>query len=264
VYVGFLRGAGGELPAAGALATAGATAALALVGGLAAACFAKAFGVVFLGEGRSDATRSAHECGLRMRASMAFLALACVAIGFFPALAARVVLPIGAEVAAALARAPEPAAVPEGSAAIGSLEAVSRAAWVLAGVVAAVALARAALLARRPVASGRTWGCGYGAPSPRMQYTASSFADPLLRLGRSVLRPRVHDAPPAGYFPHEAERSTHTGDLIEDALLRPAVRGAGRALHSLRWMQGGQLQSYLLYILIAVVCLLLYQYGSAP
>src|SRR5438067_1498749 len=42
--------------------------------------------------------------------------------------------------------------------------------------------------------SGRalTWDCGYARPTARMQYTASSFAQIVVRLFRSVLRPVVH------------------------------------------------------------------------
>ena len=51
-------------PAAGAGWALAVIPALALIGGLAAACFVKAYGIVFLGEPRSDAARHAHESGL--------------------------------------------------------------------------------------------------------------------------------------------------------------------------------------------------------
>jgi len=54
---------------------------LALVGGLAAACFTKAFGIVFLGEARSDEAAHAHEAGAAMRWPMIILAGLCVLIG---------------------------------------------------------------------------------------------------------------------------------------------------------------------------------------
>ena len=54
---------------------------LALIGGLAAACFAKAFGIVFLGEPRSDHAAHAHEAGMAVRLSLLLLAASCVLIG---------------------------------------------------------------------------------------------------------------------------------------------------------------------------------------
>lgn len=260
VYAGFFR-AGREAPLGGAVAAAGAIAALALVGGLAAACFAKAFGVVFLGSARSEAGRGAHECRPTMRAAMAVLAAACLAIGLFPEVAGRVVLPVAADLAGAAPAEARALALP----ALEPLAAIGRAAPILLAAGLGLALLRKALLAGREVALAPTWGCGYAFPSPRMQYTASSFADPLLKLARTILRPHVLDHPPAGYFPGVAARRTHTDDLADRRAYRPAVRALARALTSLRWLQHGPVQLYLLYLLVTVVGLLLWQFlGASP
>src|SRR5512142_254877 len=55
--------------------------ALGLVGGLAAACFVKVHGAVFLGSPRSAEAERAHEAPAAMLWPMALLAAACVAIG---------------------------------------------------------------------------------------------------------------------------------------------------------------------------------------
>src|SRR5262245_11971425 len=57
---------------------------LALTGGLAVACFVKAFGVTFLAIPRSQEAENAKEAPPSMRAGMALLALACVALGLAP------------------------------------------------------------------------------------------------------------------------------------------------------------------------------------
>ena len=53
---------------------------LALIGGLAAACFAKAFGCIFLGEPRGEEAKHGHEVGLAMRIPMLMLAAACILV----------------------------------------------------------------------------------------------------------------------------------------------------------------------------------------
>jgi formate hydrogenlyase subunit 3/multisubunit Na+/H+ antiporter MnhD subunit len=58
---------------------------LALVGGLAAACFAKVFGTVFLGHARSPHAGRGHEATPAMLAPMAALAILCAVIGLVPA-----------------------------------------------------------------------------------------------------------------------------------------------------------------------------------
>src|SRR5260370_38716903 len=46
-------------------------------------------------------------------------------------------------------------------------------------LVIILALLRRTLLANRKVEESVTWGCGYDLPAERMQYTPSSFAQPL-------------------------------------------------------------------------------------
>ena len=65
------------LTAAGSVPALAVIGSLALIGGLAVACFTKAFGVVFLGEPRSDHARNAQAPGMLMQVPMVGLAPAC-------------------------------------------------------------------------------------------------------------------------------------------------------------------------------------------
>jgi hydrogenase-4 component B len=249
IYVGAFR-ASADLRdgyAVGALAV---LPALALIGGLAAACFVKAFGVVFLGEPRTQAASSAHEVGLAMRAPMILGALLCLAIGVAPAAAVALVGPA----AGFLARL---SAVP--ARAVGSLSAITRIAAVLALLAGSLALLRHALLRRRTVASAATWGCGYAAPDPRMEYTAASFARPLLEPFLGALHVRVDQEGPSGYFPAKARYEEHLGDMAGERFLIPATRRVVRALSGLHVMQQGRLQLYLVYIAATLIALLVWQ-----
>jgi hydrogenase-4 component B len=244
VYLALLRAAllqGGE--ALGLLAVGG-VAALALVGGLASACFVKAFGVVFLGEPRTTAAACAREAPRAMVVAMAALALVCVAIGVAPQLA----LPC---LDAAL-RSFDPAlgarlgdAAPFGAVSIAAL-------LLLASLAATAAwgLSRRA----RPTPRPATWDCGYAAPSSRMQYTSSSFAAGLVGLFRWALWPQL-DAPrlAARPFPGPARLHTELPDPVLDRLALPAARWLAHASTWFRWVQQGRVHSYVLYILVAIV-----------
>ncbi len=70
---------------------------LALIGGLAMACFAKAFGIAFVGEPRSPEAAGSHECGRLMRVPMLALARACIVIGLSGPMVLRPVAPAIAE-----------------------------------------------------------------------------------------------------------------------------------------------------------------------
>src|SRR5437870_1985931 len=56
-------------------------------------------------------------------------------------------------------------------------------------------------LRRSAVTSDVTWGCGYVAPTPRMQYTSSSFGQILVGLFGWALRPRLSLPKAAPLFP---------------------------------------------------------------
>ena len=226
--------------------------ALAMIGGLAAACFAKAFGVAFLGEPRSEAAAGAHECPAGMRLPMVALAALCMAIGLLGALAisaaipaAAVVLP-GLDVAAASAHAHE------------WLWRLGAAFGLLVALAAGAAALRRRLLAGRTVATAVTWDCGYAAPTARMQYTASSFAAPLVGSFRLLLRPEAHVQPPEGLFPKAASLHTRVDDPFEGRLFGPLFRRVRDLAARLHWLQAGPNQLYVLYVAAALLALLLW------
>ena len=246
VYLGLLR-ASLALDGAARLVPVIALPALALVGGLAAACFAKVFGSVFLGAPRTPAALRGEEAPRTMRWPMAAIALACAAIGVFPWLA------LPSLRAALTSFDPALAASHPGLEAAFPFRIVTPAALALLAATAAVA----AWLAHRPRGAGATWDCGYAAPSARMQYTASSFADGLVRLLHWALwserrAPRIE-----GAFPATSRLSTHLPDPVLDRIALPATRWIARASTGMRWLQGGLLNGYVLYILVACLVALL-------
>jgi hydrogenase-4 component B len=248
VYLGLFRSASGATGGS-LLAGAFAAPALALVGGLAIACFVKVFGAVFLGQPRTADGARAHDPGLSMLAPMAVLALCCFAIG----LAAPLVAPA---LDAALR------AWAGGAASVSLLElAPLRAfAWANAALVAA-ALALGAWLAARARHAPRavTWDCGFAAPDARAQYTASSFADTLVKLLSWILRPEREAPLLRGFFPQPAHFHSHVPDTVLERALRPTARAATRALSWLRPIQRGSIHLYLVYILATVVLLLVWR-----
>ena len=100
------------------------------------------------------------------------------------------------------------------------------AALLLAGLVLWLRLRRSAVASRAP-----TWGCGYAAPTPRMQYTSSSFAQMLVGLFGWVLRPRTARAQGPASVP--ADRPTfhsEVPDTVLDEAVLPAFRFGGLAV----------------------------------
>ena len=210
VLVGALKGVATQ-PAGGAVPLLIVVAALALIGGLAAACFAKAFGIVFLGAPRAPLPSPVSDPGLMMKLPLVLLAAACLTIGL---ISPWLVPQLGAGVE--VLHGGSGAAVREILDGAGSwLAGLVACAAGVAAVTALLLLLRRRLLANRDVRVTVTWDCGYTAPTPRMQYTASSFVHPLTSLFQPVLGTHTHWVPPLGPFPPEASFSTKTPDTAK-------------------------------------------------
>jgi hydrogenase-4 component B len=225
---------------------------LALIGGLAAACFAKVFGAVFLGEPRARHDHGeARDAPGPQKVAMGFLALLCLLIGILPQLAIRVVWPACVQVAQSVGAQdiPDPGPV---AAWLGSVSSIGLA--FLSLVLAIALLSR--LLLRRPSVHVGTWGCGYARPSARMQYTASSFADPLLRVFRGVLYPRIDSSRGRGSFSGSPALRSRTPDAAETWIFRPAFALLMRACAPARFLQRVPVQ-YQVSVVVAVLTLLL-------
>jgi len=228
---------------------------LALIGGLAAACFTKAFGIVFLGEPRSEQVSHAHEVDWTMRLPMLILAAGCVLIGLFAPVAVR-----SLEMVLKGITKLQPVVVTESLA-----TATSPLTWIMMGAVAflalltALVLLRRGLLARRRVETDVTWGCGYAQPTSRMQYTASSFAQPLTDLFGPLLGTKKKISSPRGIFPAEAALKTTTPDISSEEMYRPLFGRINEWLSQLRWVQHGKVQLYVLYIAVTLIVLLVWE-----
>jgi hypothetical protein len=92
-----------------------------------------------------------------------------------------------------------------------------------------------------------TWGCGYTAPSPKMQYTASSFVrtysqliKPLVKTNRSLTE--TTDIIPSFNVPE-----TRFQDSIETGLINWPARKMRTFLGLFNFLQNGRVQFYVLY-----------------
>ena len=218
---------------------------LGLTGALALACFVKVCGVVFLGAPRSRRAFEAHESGPAMRGAMAALGAACVAIGLAPVVFWPAVLRAVDVWNPAWMGAQTPEAL-----------------WSLSVVhvaVAVIALTAAVWLWRR-VGRGQwtralTWDCGYISPTPRMQYTAGSFAGIITEWFAFILRPDRHVDLPVVLLPRSAHYAEHTPETVLEHVVEPAGGMVMRLSAAVRRLQHGRLQAYLLYLLIGLAAL---------
>lgn len=239
-----------------------AVAMLALTSGLAAACFVKAFGISFLAIARSREAELAHESPPLMRFGMVLPAAACIILGLAP----FVVVPALARVLAGLGGLPETQARFTLGLSIaspqrfGSVSPTLIAAGVLL-VLMLVPLAMRLLRVNRKLRIGESWGCGRSGQTPRMEYTATAFAEPLRRVFAEIYRPSreitVDVHPESKYFVQSIEYRSEITPWFEKYIYDPCIWFVRLSADFVRRLQSGSLAAYLVYLAVALVILLL-------
>jgi hydrogenase-4 component B len=218
---------------------------LAMAGALAMASFAKAGAMIFLGAPRTQVAAHAHECGMGMRGPMLALAGVCLTIGLAPSLLWPVVArAVGSWRPAWVAvEAPAP---------LVTLGAVHM------GLVILVLMA-AAWLGRKAHANslrrGLTWDCGYATPAARMQYTSGSFGGIVAGWFGWILQPERKMRRPRGYFPAEAIRLERVPETVLERIIGPVSVVIMQVSTSVRRLQHGRLQFYILYVVAGLIAL---------
>lgn len=236
-----------------------ALAGVALVAGLAAVSGVRLFGITFLALPRSDGARDAHEASAIMIAAMAIPAVTCIALGVAPTL----VLPQLSRIVSDLGQ-------PAGPLSAGfalSVPLVGSRLWpgaiallvVTAGLAAAVAVRLAGRV--RQVRVGPAWNCGRIAQSPRSEYTAAAFAEPLKRVFTGFYRPTqevtVEVHPASRYFVRAIRLRADLAPWMEQILYEPLLRAAQAASDRMRRIHSGSIHFYLALLPGALLVLLI-------
>lgn len=235
----------------------GALVGLALISGLAAATFAKAYGIAFLGEARTGAAQNPTPPTRTALACMAVPAAACLTLGLGAPWVFEGLVPAALQVG----RFSPPAFA-------AALDAVVSMSNILAIVTSvgmggiALTLALTAWRSSRNLAHGLrrapTWGCGYQAGTARIQYSGASFSEPTAKLLAAGMGLKSRCSIDKGYFPARASLSLTASDRVLAHVFTPLFDGIARLCDALKIVQHGRIHLYILYMLATVIVLLIW------
>src|SRR5262249_51154054 len=191
-----------------------------------------------------------------MQVAMGVLALACVGLGVSPALIVPVLTStlsgFGAMSDALAGGVPRLTLGIPGAA--GGIAPLGLAAAL--GLPALVVAAAGRLgVANRRLRVSDTWGCGRIGQTPRMEYTATAFAEPLRRVFAELYRPTedlsIDFHPDSRYFVQSIAYRSGVHPWFERRLYTPVMLLMRWAAFRVRWLQAGSLHLYLLYMILA-------------
>lgn len=232
---------------------------LALAAAFAAACFVKLYGISFLGRPRSDVAASAHETDRFSLAAMFVLATLCLVAGILPGLFIDALAPVSKAMVGNVM--PHQTGL-EWLTIVPIAESRSSYNGLLVFVFAALCGTAAASAIHR-LASDRlrrapAWDCGYPDANPTIQYSASSFSQPIRRVFGSLVfaaREVGEMPPPSSALP--ARLTVVMRDLIWDGLYAPIEKVIGFATERINVLQFLTIRSYLTLVFVALIVLLL-------
>ncbi|MBF0452296.1 MAG: hydrogenase [Candidatus Magnetomorum sp.] len=224
---------------------------LAVIGGLALACFTKVVGIVFLGEPRKKHDIRLIETGACFKVSMICLASFCAIIGVFPEIFIRITF-----------HAVEAIGIPVQQVHLATCSAMARnITWIVilfAGLLGGVFLFRFIVYQGKDIRVSSTWGCGFAKESPRIQYTGSSFAASILKIFTPVAPLKSNDAVTNDLFPEKWQYHSKQIDIGETVIMSSIVQPILLLFNKQRWIQHGDIHLYIGYILLTIIILLFF------
>jgi NADH:ubiquinone oxidoreductase subunit 5 (subunit L)/multisubunit Na+/H+ antiporter MnhA subunit len=209
----------------------------ALTSALSAACFVKAFGSIFLALPRSQESAAAHEVPRAMLIGPAILAAACILLGVF---ALQIFAIVGF-------------AVPLPDMLLVCLLLLGMA------VLTYVALY---FFASHEVRISETWGCGTLSQKASSEYSGHGFSEPLDIIFSAIYRTRTKNE--RIFFDQkncifkEGRGEIRLLKVFEEYLYRPIAQQSMWLAKGVSRFQNGCLDTYLFYVFITVIALIIF------
>jgi len=234
---------------------------LAFTGGLALACFVKAFGVTFLARPRSPEVMHAKESVLSMKIGMGMLALSALLLGVFSGNVTILLEKIGKNFVIFQNTVSVISASPVQGLNVGSGFASVSAPIIfilIVGVISLVIFANRYMINKdQKVKTGITWDCGTDL-TPRMEINAVGFARSIVLIFRGILKPSIqheteyHDVE-SRYLPKSRSVILGIGDVYHTYFYHPLHKAVNELSMRVKNIQSGNVNAYIFYIFVALV-----------
>jgi formate hydrogenlyase subunit 3/multisubunit Na+/H+ antiporter MnhD subunit len=224
---------------------------LSVIGGLSVLTFTKTFGVIFLGSPRTELHQKPHEVSKLMLVPQYIIIALMLSVAFMPHFYMRIIgnalmqiNPLYADMSTIAEYA-------------NTIQGISLYSLLLIGIAAAVWLLRSMVMKNRIQRIDATWGCGYAAPTSKIQYTGKSFSKPLGKILNFMLIEKKHfeELKPGEIFPEKRSYFSHYQDFFEHHLIDPIVSRLNYSANYFSFISNGRIQSYVLYGIVFILAM---------
>ena len=224
---------------------------LSVIGGLSVLTFTKTFGVMFLGTPRTELHNKPHEASKLMLVPQYVIIAIMLSVAFIPQFymgiignALMAIIPLDADMTII-------------SGYVNTISGISMYSLILIGIAGAIWLIRSFIMKQYSQRIDVTWGCGYTAPTSRIQYTGKSFSKPLGKILNFLLIEQKHfeEIQPGEIFPHKRSYISHYFDFFERNLIDPIISRLNYSANYFSFIQNGRIQSYVLYGIVFILAM---------
>lgn len=216
---------------------------LALVGGLSLFTFTKSFGTIFLGVPRFQIAHQPREVSRLMLIPLGLILTFMILIGVFPGILISYVSK------AVLVFSPLNTTVNGIASTLNILSNVGLASLGFVVVVGVIYFLKTRAKSKRSVSVAPTWGCGYLAPTAKIQYTSKSYSRSLTKLFSflTVEKKKYKEIEKENIFPKSRSFQSYFLDIIEVRIIQKLIHLLLRFTDYFTFIHNGKIQFYILY-----------------
>jgi hydrogenase-4 component B len=229
---------------------------LSIIGGISVFAFTKTFGVIFLGTPRTRLHNKPVEAPLMMRLPQYFIVMAIIVLALLPVFFLNQAIYVASSAFQGFG-----ATVPVFShELLGTITKIGLYSLFFFGLIIILLALRKWLTKRLPASISSTWGCGYIAPRPSIQYTGKSFSKTVGKLLNFLVfeQKKYIELERGEVFPAQRKHSSHYVDFFEFRLFDGLINRLLSGMNRFQFIQNGQLQRYILFglffIIIIFIC----------
>ncbi|MDP2642436.1 MAG: hydrogenase 4 subunit B [Candidatus Peregrinibacteria bacterium] len=233
---------------------------LAFTGGLALACFVKAFGSTFLARPRSEEVMHAKESSFSLKLAMGGIAVLALLFGVFSGPMISFIKKIGENLAifknapALLSASTQGVGLENGTAYVSG-----PAFFIIFIIVAFIAVIFVKYLINKnqKIKIGATWDCGTDL-TPRMEITSTGFARSIILIFKGLLKPSIqyeidYQDSESRYLQKSMNVTLGVEDVNNSYIYKPLQKFINALSVKAKKIQGGNINAYILYIFAALI-----------
>jgi formate hydrogenlyase subunit 3/multisubunit Na+/H+ antiporter MnhD subunit len=226
---------------------------MSLIGGISILTFTKTFGTIFLGNPRLKSDHEPEEVSSLMLVPQYIILAFMLFIAFFPGL----FITLAGKV---LSTNSFPSLHFETAGIQGYLSVmknISLASIIFILFVGLMFLIRWSISRKTVKSIDSTWGCAYGAPNSRMQYTGKSYSKTFGKLLNFVMieKKGYQEINKKEIFPSARKYHSFYLDFFETRIINPVLHIITKFINLFQFIQNGRIQAYVIYGIVFILAI---------